>query len=318
LKLDKLNTFKKINQFIILRGEKKVQEKIGNKKSIEKVVKKKNIKSKTIIKKVPLKKRKLDLKTDTEIATDFSVKLYKQFGKIIKSVILFGSVSKGTESRHSDIDIIILIDDASVNWSLETIAWYRQELALLIENNKYTNELHINTIRLTTWWDDLLKGDPVVLNVIRNGHIILDSAGFIEPLKILLAQGKIKGTPEAIYQCLQRAPGHLVRSRAAELAAIDGVYWSFVDAAHGALIAAGISPPSPEHVYEELKEVFVRNGRLKSRYALWYKDIYELHKKIDHGEVSNLKSREVDIWQERAEEFLKIMIAIVESIISKK
>lgn len=294
-----------------------MQEKIDNIKSIKKVVNKKEKKEKVVIKKLPLKKRKLNLMTDSEIATDFSVKLYEQFGKIIKSVILFGSVSKQSESRHSDIDIIILIDDASVDWSLETIAWYRQELALLLEKNKYTNELHINTIRLTTWWDDLLKGDPVVLNVIRNGHIILDSAGFIEPLKILLAQGKIKGTPEAIYQCLQRAPGHLVRSRAAELAAIDGVYWSFVDSAHGALIAAKIFPASPEHVYEDLKEVFVRNGKLKSKYALWYKDIYELHKKIDHGEISNLKSKEVDVWQERAEEFLAVMIKLVEDIISK-
>ena len=231
-----------------------VIEKIDNIKSIKKVEAKKKTKTKKIIKKLPLEKRKLDLKTDTEIATDFSVKLHKQFGKIIKSVILFGSVSKETQTKSSDIDIIILIDDASVDWSLETIAWYRQELTKLLVKNKYTNELHINTIRLTTWWDDLLKGDPVVLNVIRNGHVILDSAGFIDPLKILLSQGKIKGTPEAIYQCLQRAPGHLVRSRAAELAAIDGVYWAFVDSAHGALIAAGRFPQSPEHVADMLKE----------------------------------------------------------------
>jgi len=295
-----------------------VQEKVDNIKNIKKISKKKEVKEKVVIKKLPLKKRKLDLKTDSEIATDFSVKLYKKFGKIIKSVVLFGSVAKMSESKNPDIDIIILIDDVSVSWSLETIAWYREELAKLLEKNKYVNELHINTIRLTTWWDDLLKGDPVVLNVIRNGKIIVDSAGFIEPLKVLLSEGKIKGTPEAIYQCIQRAPGHLVRSRAAELAAIDGIYWAFVDSAHGALIAAGRFPPSPEHVYEDLKNVFVKNGKLKSKYALWYQDIYNLHKKIDHGEVSNLKSQEVDTWQERAEDFLKIMVNLVEEIISKK
>jgi hypothetical protein len=61
----------------------------------------------------------------------------------------------------------------------------------------------------------LLKGEPVVLNILRNGQVMLDNAGFIEPLKLLLIQGKIKGTPESIYECLQRAPTHIARSKAA-------------------------------------------------------------------------------------------------------
>src|SRR5690606_21758623 len=120
-------------------------------------------------------------------------------------------------------------------------------------SNPYPVKLHINTIKLSTWWDDLLKGDPVVLNIIRSGFPILDYAGFIEPLKFLMLKGKINGTPEAIYQCIQRAPMHIARSKAAELTAIDGLYWAMVDSAHGALIAAGYFPPSPEHVMIDLK-----------------------------------------------------------------
>jgi len=36
---------------------------------------------------------------------------------------------------------------------------------------------------LTTWWEDLLRGDPVVLNVLRHGEAMLDYAGFFNPLK---------------------------------------------------------------------------------------------------------------------------------------
>jgi predicted nucleotidyltransferase/uncharacterized protein (UPF0332 family) len=258
----------------------------------------------------------LKLENDHEIATDFAVKVYKKFDKIIKSIILFGSVEKKEIKPGSDIDIIVVIDDVSLNWDQELIAWYREELDKILQLNPYKGSIHINTIKLSTWWEDLLRGDPVVLNIIRHGFAILDYGGFFEPLKFLLLKGKIKGTPEAIYQCLQRAPSHIARSKAAELAAIDGVYWSMVDSAHAPLIAANYFPPSPEHVITDLKEAFVDKGHLKMKYLIWYKDLYYLHKKIDHGEISDLKGIEIDMWQQRAEEFLKVMVDLVRKIVS--
>ena len=283
------------------------------KSSTKKVSHKKHASNKKEVSKS--KVRTLQLMTDHEIATDFAVKAYEQFGKIIKSVVLFGSVEKKTISHNSDIDIVIILDDVSIQWTEELVAWYREELSKLLQANPYTGTLHINTIKLSTWWDSLLKGDPVVLNVIRHGFVILDNAGFVEPLKVLLMQGKIKGTPEAIYECIQRAPTHLARSRLAEISAIEGIYWSMVDSAHAALIAAEQFPPSPEHVIQGLKEVFVDRGILKMKYVLWYRDIFELHKKIDHKEISDMKGIEIDEWQERAEEFMEVMIKLVEKII---
>jgi predicted nucleotidyltransferase len=289
------------------------------KKKTHKKVSKKKVK-KGVPKEEKSKYPTLNLKTDHEIAMDFAVKAYKKFDKIIKSVVLFGSIPKQKITVKSDIDIIILIDDVSINWDMELTAWYREELDKILQTNPYKGMIHINTIKLSTWWDDLLKGDPVVLNILRSGTTILDHAGFIEPLKYLMIRGKIKGTPEAIFQCLQRAPGHIARSKAAELTAMDGVYWSMVDSAHGALIAAGCFPPSPEHVMSDLKEAFVDRGALKMKYVLWYRDAYYLHKKIDHREISNLRSVEIDMWQKRAEEFLDVMVKLTQKIIesSKK
>ena len=265
-----------------------------------------------------LKMPTLDLKTDHEVATDFAVKVYKKFEKIIKSIILFGSVQEKKVVTGSDIDIIIIIDDVSLKWDQELIAWYREELDKIIQANPYTGKLHINTIKLSTWWEDLMRGDPVVLNIIRSGFPIIDAAGFIEPLKHLMMRGKIKGTPEAIYQCLQRAPTHIARSKAAELTAIDGLYWAMVDSAHGALIAAGYFPPSPEHVITDLKDAFVTRKLLKEHYLNWYKDMYYLHKKIDHGELREIKSAEIDVWQKRAEDFMNTMISLTQKIVDSK
>jgi hypothetical protein len=88
-----------------------------------------------------------------------------------------------------------------------------------------------------------------------------------------------------------------------------------VDSAHAALIAAHKVPPSPEHVPIELKENFVDSGKLKMKYVLWYRDLFLLHKKIAHGEITNLKGVEIDEWQDRTEEFLKMMAKLVNDLI---
>jgi predicted nucleotidyltransferase len=257
----------------------------------------------------------IQLKREKDIAMDFATKAYKKFDKLVKSVVLFGSTAKQTNVSGSDIDIIIIIDDVGVNWDQELIAWYREELEKLIKNNPYQGVLHINTVKLSTWWEDLMKGDPTVINILRYGETMLDFAGFFEPLKYLLIKGKIKSTPEAIYSALQRAPQHIVRSKLAELGAIDGLFWSMVDASHAALISVDVPPASPEHIPGDLKEHFVNSGKLKMKYVIWYRDLLVLHKKISHGEIRDLKGVEIDAWQARAEEFLEVMAKLVKELI---
>ncbi|MFH1151578.1 MAG: nucleotidyltransferase domain-containing protein, partial [Nanoarchaeota archaeon] len=257
----------------------------------------------------------LKLKNEHDIAMDFAVKVYKKFDKMIKSVVLFGSSTKQTATSGSDIDMVILIDDVSINWEQELIAWYRTELDKILRANPYQRSLHINTIKLSTWWRDLIKGDPVVLNIIRYGEAVIDMAGFFDPLKYLLVKGDIKSTPEAIYTCLQRAPAHIARSKATALSSIEGLHWSMVDSAHAALIAANVLPPSPEHIPVDLKENFVDTGKLQMKYVVWYKDLLMIHKGIMHGKVKDLKGIEIDAWQTRAEEFLEVMAKLVLEIV---
>lgn len=257
----------------------------------------------------------LQLKSESEIATDFATKTYQKFDKIIKSIILFGSSAKQTSVTGSDIDIIIVIDDVSIKWDEELVAWYREELDKILRRNPYKQSLHINTVKLSTWWEDIMRGDPVILNILRYGEAIIDMAGFFEPLKHLLIIGKIKPTPEAIYTSLQRAPSHLLRSKISELNSIEGLYWCMVDASHAALIAANEFPPSPEHVPGSLKTTFVDKDQLKMKYVVWYRDLLILHKKIVHGEVKDLKGVEIDEWQKKTEDFLDTMAKLVKDIV---
>lgn len=258
---------------------------------------------------------KPELKTEKEIAMDFAVKVHQRFDRLIKSSVLFGSQVRGESTVDSDIDIIFIIDDASINWDMELVSWYREELSKLVSADSHGKDIHINSIRLTSWWRDVMYGDPVVINILRYGEALIDSGGFFNPIKALLIQGKIHSTPEAVYSALQRSPAHLARSRSAELGAIEGVYWSMVDAAQAALMMAGKVPPSPEHLPEMLSETFVSKGVLDISYVRALKEIYVLHKSISHGQVTNIKGAEIDKWQDTAEKFLSQSTKIIDSLI---
>ncbi|MFH1608301.1 MAG: nucleotidyltransferase domain-containing protein [archaeon] len=303
------------------KTEKKIKAQEQARENISKKIESKIIKDKKKPKKPKVKKIRqkdiptLKLKSESDIAMDFAVRVYQRFDKMVKSIVLFGSAAKKSSTTGSDIDIIILIDDVSIMWDQKLIVWYREELDKILRANPYKKNLHINTIKLSTWWEDLIRGDPVVINIIRYGESMIDFGGFFEPLKFLLIKGKIRPTPEAIYAALQRAPGHIMRSKIAELSAIEGLYWAMVDSAHAALIATGISPPSPEHISIELKENFVNNKKLDMKYVIWYRDLLILHKEIAHGKIHDLKGVEIDAWQQRTEEFLATMANLVNSII---
>jgi uncharacterized protein (UPF0332 family)/predicted nucleotidyltransferase len=302
---------KKEEQEVEIVEKKPVKKSRRSRKSKTKKTSKKTSTSKALNRKPSLRKEK-------DMAVDFAESVHRKFNAMIKASVLFGSQAKNSSSSGSDIDIILVIDDASINWDLELISWYREELGKIIASKPYGEKLHVNTVKLTTWWHDLLHGDPVIINILRYGEALIDIGGFFNPLKALLISGKIRSTPEAVYAALQRSPGHLARSRAAEISAIEGVYWSMIDSAQAALITAGKIPPSPEHIPEMLSDVFVSNGMLKMSAVQALRDLYNLHKSIMHREISDIKGAEIDQWQETAEKFLSDMTSIIDQLLEKQ
>ncbi len=260
----------------------------------------------------------LKLASEREIAMDFASKMYREFDRMIKSVVLFGSSAKHVAMPDSDIDIIVIIDDVEIAWDEELIAHYREELARIVKSNPYKKALHINTVKLSTWWNDLMRGDPVVLNVIRFGDPLIDYGGFFTPLKVLLAQGKIGATPEAVYNLIQRSPAHYLRARRSMLDVVDGLYWAMVDAAHAALIAANVMPASPEHIDDVLSEVFVKNKVLSKRAVEDYEEIHKLAKDIIHGKRVHIEGKKLDELLVKTDNFLRVMNKLVEDLLASK
>ena len=281
-----------------------------SKKTVSKVSSNKDVK----VKKIASSPMDRKLRKDEDIAMDFAAEIHKKFESVVKATFMFGSNAKN-KVNAKDIDIGIIIDDASIDWDLELIAWYREELAKIVSRNEHADDLHISTIKLTTWWDDLMHGDPVIINMIRYGEPLIDLGGFFNPIKALLIKGKIHSTPEAVFMALQRSPQHLARSVGATLSSFEGVYWTMVDSAQAALMTAGKLPPSPEHIPKMLKEIFGAKGLMKSEHVQWFADVFSIHKQIVHKEIMHITGSEVDEWRGKAERFMKEMSVIIDTLI---
>lgn len=253
-----------------------------------------------------------------DVAYDFAVIVYKNFKEVIKSIILFGSVPKKETTKKSDIDLIIIVDDCTIEWDQELIAWYREELAKLIAKQKYAKDLHVNTVTLSTFWEELRAGEPLIINVIRYGEALIDFGGFFTPLKILLAKGRIRPTPEAIFTTMKRAPDHLGRAKGSILGSVEGFYWGCVDAAHAALMAVDEVPPSPEHIGDMLNEIFVDKKMLNKKYVDYYEDVRHAAKRIVHGEITEIKGKHIDELREKANEFVKVLRDLTMLLIKDK
>ena len=265
-----------------------------------------------------LSSKKSTLDYDRDIALDFAGKAYQKFRDVIKAIAMFGSSIKQETTPKSDIDIIIIIDDCTVNWDDELIAWYREELSKLITLQNYKKELHVNTVTLTAFWEEVRAGEPLVINVLRYGEPLIDLGGFFDPLKVLLAKGKIRPSPEAIFTTMERAGQHLTRANSNILNSIEGFYWSMVDASHGALMSMNVIPPSPEHVAELLDETLVKKNMLKKEYIEWYEIIRKKAKAILHGELNKVNGFELEDMQKKAEVFVIELNKISRSIIKNQ
>jgi predicted nucleotidyltransferase/uncharacterized protein (UPF0332 family) len=248
-------------------------------------------------------------KEDYEIATKFAKRIYKEFGSLLKAVVLFGSAARKTESGKGDIDVLVVINDLTVVLTGEMVEAYRVITEKAV--NETSNRLHITTLKLTHFWEYIRKGDPIGINILRDGVALIDT-GFFDPLQALLFQGRIRPTWESIWTYFTRAPNTLLNSQWHIMQATLDMYWAVVDAAHAALMKLGEIPPSPAHVADMLDEKMVKQKLLAKKYTDIMRNFYDISKRILHREVKEISGREYDEYYRDAKEFVDVMRKFIE------
>ncbi|MDK2850063.1 MAG: hypothetical protein PWP03_382 [Candidatus Woesearchaeota archaeon] len=243
------------------------------------------------------------------IVYNFAKKMTKEFGDLIKVIAIFGSATKKEDlDPNSDIDVLVVVDDVDFKIDDALAQTYRVLTGKIVE--KVSKKLHVTTLKLTHFWEYVKVGDPVVLNILRDGFAVLDS-GFFTPLQVLLYQGRIRPSEEAIYTYFERAPRSLKQVEYNLLKSISDLYWAMIDSAHAALMRIGEMPANPREIPKIVEEKLVNTKLVSKDCADFAKEIYELSKKIAHNEIKEVSGAEIDELKERARKFVDEMKKIV-------
>ncbi|MBS3135679.1 nucleotidyltransferase domain-containing protein [Candidatus Woesearchaeota archaeon] len=239
-----------------------------------------------------------------EIASKFAREIYKEMGKYIKAIVLFGSSARKTTKPHSDVDVLILMDDLSIVLTRDVADAYRIAIQNIIA--KISKRLHVVTLRITSFWEYMRNGDPIGINILRDGVSLYDS-GFFDPLQILLKKGRIRPSRESIWSYYLKAMPTLNNAKWHVLQATIDIYWAVIDAAHAALMSQNTIPPTPEHVADMLDEVLVNKGLLEKRYSKIMRNCYDRAKAIMHKEIQEVSGKDFDSYLKEGFEFIERM-----------
>lgn len=250
---------------------------------------------------------------DYKIAQNFADAIKRELGpEFLKAVVLFGSTARGAPESiaERDIDVLMIINDLTIILNPEVVSAYR----VIVEKtaSKISKRLHITTLKITNFWDYLRNGDPLIVNMLRDG-VVLQDTGFFMPAQSLLFQGRIRPTQESIWGYFVRAPATIVNSEWHVLQASLDLYWAVIDSAHAALMKVGTVPPTPAHVADLIEQKLVSKGLVNKRAAKIMEFFFKLSKQITHREITKITGKDYDSYKEEAQAFIEQMRKIVES-----
>ncbi len=246
---------------------------------------------------------------DLAIAQKFADHLRKELHDFVLGVVAFGSSARKQTTSKSDIDVLVITDDASFIIDDPLVEGYRIIMENLIP--KISLKLHITSMTFTSFWDHVKSGDPVVVNILRDGVPLYDT-GFFQPLQKLLKMGRVRPSEESVWRYFGRSPRTLINSRWHVLQATLDLYWSVIDAAHASLMRANQVPPTPEHVADLMDRVYVKKKLLEKKYVDTMRKFYKLNKQIVHRDLQTITGQEYEKLYKEAEDFVKRMRKLIE------
>ena len=247
---------------------------------------------------------------DYKLAKKFADAMQKELGDFLKAAILFGSTARQERPLYErDIDVLMLINDLTLVLSPEVVQAYRVITEKVASD--ISKRLHITTMKLTNFWEYMRNGDPLAVNMLRDGVPLYD-IGVFEPMQMLLFQGRIRPTKESIYVYFARAPATLVNADWHVLQATLDLYWAVVDAAHAALMKVGEVPPTPSHIAKMIYEKLVKKKLVSKRAADTMDFFYTLSKQITHREIRDIPGKKFDEYNALANDFVDTMRRFIE------
>lgn len=228
------------------------------------------------------KKEVMDQKEIIAKAVNFTNEARKQYGELIKSVLIFGSAVKGTLVKGSDIDLWVILDDTTAKAS-EDLNKIIDHLYLISHELK---DLHIQVHTLTEFWQSIRLGSPEFVNFLRYGLAIYDT-GFIKPIQRMLQLGLIPPSEEAIALKSRAAEARYRKIKLDIKSMIFELRYTATDIIQATVMYFYKKQPDQKAIPEFLEKL-VKAKKLEKDYIDKFKELDKLWKDIDHKVIEEV------------------------------
>jgi uncharacterized protein (UPF0332 family)/predicted nucleotidyltransferase len=253
------------------------------------------------------------------IVKRFSDALVKELDILVKSVVWFGSAVRGGFAAGkkslrdeimfgSDIDVLIVLDDTINVLTPEVVTAYRVVTEKTAAN--ISTRLHITTMPVTKFWDYSLKGDPILINMLRDGKAVYDS-GCFGMAQRMLGSRRIAPSRDIVWIYMARGPMSIANANWNMKEAVLDLYWGVFDAAHAALLHYDVVPESPEQLVPLVKQQLVLKGIIDKKYLSVVGEFMNIGKMLMTGEVHKISGDHYDRYRKEAEEFIHVVKELI-------
>ncbi len=237
--------------------------------------------------------------------------LCEKYKTVIKSVYIAGSAVRKDFVKGSDIDVLVIIDDTRDKFDPRVVDLINMDLREIskMAMDKDKLDLHIQAPKpLSVFWDMIRSGQPWIITQMKDALVLYDPSGYIRPIQSLMNQGKLSGTKERAQALINDAPKKLAEARKIFLEEITSDLLSaMVESAQSVLMFAGVAPPAAKNIGKELSDRFVKTKIISPKIVQDYENIYELTRKIGHGEITHISGKEIEKHLGVVAEFIESM-----------
>jgi len=206
----------------------------------------------------------------------FTNEARKQYGDIIKCVLIFGSAAKGTMKKTSDIDTWVVLDDTATK-STDDLDKVNTHLYLIAHELK---DVHIQTTTLTEFWQWVKMGSPELVNFLRYGLPIYDT-GFIKPVQRMLQMGLLPPSEETIKLKAKASEMRLKKIKLDIKSMIFDLRYTATDIIQSVVMYYYKAQPDQKAIPEFLEKL-IKEKKLEKQYLDKYEELNKLWKDIDH------------------------------------
>ncbi|MEM5836714.1 MAG: nucleotidyltransferase domain-containing protein [Candidatus Aenigmatarchaeota archaeon] len=223
-----------------------------------------------------------------EKVVKFANEARKQYGNVVKSILIFGSAARGKMTKGSDIDVWVVLDDTATK-SSEDLEKICTQLYLIAHELK---DLHIQITPLTEFWTWLKAGSPELVNFLRYGFPVYDS-GFIKPVQRMLQMGLLPPSEETVTLKAKASEARYKKIKLDLKSMIFELRYAATDIIQAVVMYYYKAQPDQKAIPEFLEKL-IQEKKLEREYKEKFEELNKLWKDIDHGIIKEVTSQHLE------------------------